>query len=175
MNRLFLKTLTALFVFSLLLSIAARAETTPPKIGLFNMQKALQTVGEAKKAQAELKKEFEAKQKQLEAEGKKIKAAMEEFQKQSMVLDDKARQEKQEAIQQQIMKAKEMEAKFTMEFQQKDQAASLPIIEKLRKIVAQVSKEKGYTLVIDGNENTVFYNDKNDDITDAVIKIYDKK
>lgn len=158
------------------LTIPAYAETAPAsKVALVNMQKAIQSVGEGKKAQETLRKEWESRQKKLQEEGKKVQEAMENLRKQAMVMDEKSRREKEEQIQAQILKLREMEARQAQEFQKRDMEISEPIIKKLRSIVAAVSKERGYTLVIDGNENNVIYAQAQDDITDEVIKRYDAK
>ena len=161
---------------SLLVSFAAYAEVeSGAKIGLVQMQKAISSVSEGKKAQETLKKEYEERQKKLQAEGKKIQDSMEELRKQAMVLDDKTRREREEGIQANIMKLRELEARQGQEFQKRDLEVSEPIIKKIRTLVAQVAKEKGYNLVIDGNESTVIFAMPKDDITDEVIKRYDAK
>ena len=154
---------------------AAEAAESSAHIAIINMPRAIQTVAEGKKARETLQKEWEAEQKRLQGEGKKIQTAMEEFRKQSMVLDEKSRQEKEEGIQKRIMELREAEAKSSGEFQKRDQQVSEPIIKKIKNLVAQVSKQRNYTLVMDGNENLVIYSGNTDDITDDIIKLYDGK
>lgn len=153
------------------------AEAVPPstKVALIRMQQAIQSVADGKKAQDTLKKEWEDRQKKLQTDGKKVQEAMEDLRKQAMVMDEKTRREKEEAIQAKIMALRESEAKNQAEFQKKDQEISEPIIKKIRTIVASISKERGYTLVIDGNEGNVIFALDQDDITSEVIKRYDKK
>ena len=98
---------------------------------------------------------------------------MEELRKQGAVLDEKARAEKEAAIQKLVMGFEESKMRNQQEFQKRDQEISEPIIKKLRSIVSEVAKEKGYTLVID--TNSVVYAETSDDITDEVIKRYDAK
>lgn len=166
-----------LILFSVfLMPYFAHAEAAPgSKVALIRMQQAIQTVAEGKKAQETLKKEWEDRQKKLQAEGKKVQDAMEALRKQAMVMDEKTRREKEEAIQAQILKLRESEARSQGEFQKRDQEISEPIIKKIRTIVATIAKEKGYTLVMDGNEGNVIFALEQDDITSEVIKRYDKK
>ena len=145
------------------------------KIAIFDMQKAIMSVAEGKKAREALQKDWEDKQKKLQAESKKIQDSMEDLRKQSMVLDEATRREKEEGIQAQILKLRELDAKSQAEFQKRDHEVSEPIIKKLRTLVAKIGKDKGYTLVLDGNENTVIYAQQNDDITAEIIKLYDAK
>lgn len=170
---------TVVVSLALVLSANALAAPTPAtatgssRVALVNMQEAIRATADGKKAEATLRKEMEDMQKKLQAEGKKIQDSMEDLRKQAMVMDEKTRREKEEAVQQQIMKLREQEARNTQKFQERDQQISGPIVKKLREIVAGVSKEKGYTLVIDvGN---VVYAQDQDDITAEVIKRYDSK
>ena len=143
------------------------------KVALIRMQEAIKDTKDGKKAEATLKKEIEDRQKKLQAEGQKIQAAMEDLRKQAMVMDEKSRAEKEASIQKQVMAFEESKMRNQQEFQKRDQEISEPIIRKLREIVAQISKEKGYTLVIDNG--SVIYADAQDDITGEVIKRYDSK
>jgi outer membrane protein len=163
-------------ICTLALMPAARAELAPgSKVAFMHMQKAIQSVGEGKKAQATLKKEWEDRKKKMETEGQKFQAAVENFRKQAMVMDEASRLKKEEELNGEMQRLQQMEQRLGQEFQKRDLEISEPIIKKIRSIVATISKEKGYTIVIDGNENTVIYAQDQDDITDEVIKRYDKK
>lgn len=162
-------------ILSLLLaSQIAHAEVAPAKLAIIDMQRAIMSVGEGKKARESLQKDWEDKQKKLQADAKKLQDKVEELRKQSMVLDEKTRREKEEGIQQEAMKMREVEMRAQMEFQNRDRDVSAPIIKKIRDLVANMSKEKGYTLVIDGNEGTVIFAQNTDDITDQIVKLYDQ-
>lgn len=159
-------------------SVAVAAPSAPAtsgstKVALVDIQKAIRETAEGKKAEATLRKEMEDMQKKIQADGKKIQEAMEDLRKQAMVMDDKTRREKEEAIQGQVMKLREAEARNQSKFQERDQEISGPILKKIREVVAQISKEKGYTLVIDVG-SVIFALDQ-DDITQEVVKRYDSK
>lgn len=167
-----LSTLCGLFLSTTALA-AAPAPAGSSRVALVNMQEAIRSTAEGKKAEATLRKEMEDMQKKLQAEGKKIQDSMEDLRKQGMVMDEKTRREKEEAVQQQIMKLREQEARNGQRFQERDQEISGPIVKRLREIVASLSKEKGYTLVID--VGSVIYAQDQDDITAEVIKRFDSK
>ncbi len=163
-----------LMVLSALVAFASTASAnTPSRVALVNIQEAIRSTAEGKKAESTLRKEMEDMQKKMQAEGKKIQDSMENLRKQAMVMDEKTRQTKEAEIQAQIMKLRESEAQNSQKFQERDQEVSGPIIKKIREIVAQISKEKGYTLVIDGGN--VIYAQDQDDITAEVVKRYDGK
>jgi outer membrane protein len=152
------------------ISSAVAAET---KVAVFDMQNAIQTVAEGKKARDSLKKDWEVRQAKLKKKEEKIQAAMEEFKKQSLVLDEKARAAKEMEIRNQMVELQQEGMGAQREFQEKDQKMSGPILTKLRKIVGEVSKAKGYAIVLDKNENAVLFFEPAHDLTDEVIKKYD--
>jgi outer membrane protein len=166
--------LTSLMLLAPAFANAAKEEAaSATKVALIRMQEAIKDTKDGKKAEETLKKEIEDRQKKLQAEGEKIQKQMEDLRKQGMVMDEKSRGEKEAAIQKQVMAFEESKMRNQQEFQKRDQEISEPIIKKLRSIVAAVSKEKGYTLVID--TGSVIYANDQDDITDEVIKRYDAK
>lgn len=138
------------------------------------MQRALQTVDSGKKAKAQLEKEFNAKKKDLQAEETAIKKMGEEFKKQSLVLSDEARMKKQGEIQERIMKFQETTARSQAEIQQKEGELTEPIIHKIRKIIGELAKKKGYSVILEKNENTVLFSLEKDELTEEVISLYDK-
>lgn len=145
-----------------------------PKIGTVDMQLALQSVEAGKKAKAKLEGEFNAKKQQLQKEEAQIKKMGDEFKKQSLVMSDQARAKKQAEIQDRILKFQELTAQSQAEIQQKESELTAPIIDALRKIVSDVAQKKGYTLVLEKNENTVLYSQDKDDLTQQVISAYNK-
>ncbi len=144
------------------------------RIGTVDMQKALQTVEAGKNAKLQLEKEFNAKKKTLQAEEAKIKKMHEEFQKQSLVMNEEARAKKQQEIQKILMGFQEMTARSQQEIQMKEQDLTKPIITKIRNLVTDLAKKKGYTIVLEKNENMVLFSQEKDDLTTEVIALYNK-
>jgi len=169
MNKMIV--ITCLFAFASAVNAAPDKSVT--RVALIRMQEAIKDTKDGKKAETTLRKEIEDRQKKLQTEGQKIQTAMEELRKQGMVMDEKSRSEKEAAIQKQVMAFEESKMRNQQEFQKRDQEISEPIIKKIRSIVSDVAKEKGYTLVID--TNSVVYAETSDDITGEVIKRYDAK
>jgi outer membrane protein len=144
------------------------------KIGTVDMQKALQTVEVGKKAKAQLEKEFNAKKTQLQGEETALRKATEEFKKQSLVMSDEARAKKQAELQERIMKFQEQTGRSQMEIQQKERDLTQPLVVKLKGVIAETAKKKGYTTVLEKNENNVLFSLEKDDLTNEVISAFDK-
>src|SRR3990172_540063 len=105
---------TGLFIQS---GFAFGSET--PKIAVVDMQRAIQTVESGKKAKSQLEKEIAQKRKNLQGEESAIKKLGEEFKKQSLVMNEDARNKKQTELQERIIKFQELTAKTQQELQQK--------------------------------------------------------
>jgi outer membrane protein len=163
---------SALIALSLVFAAGVRADEV--KIGVVDMQKALQTVDAGKKAKAQLEKEFNAKKVEIQKEEDSIKKMGDEFKKQSLVMSEDARAKKQAEIQDRIMKLQEKTQASQMEIQKKEHDLTQPILGKLRSIIGDMAKQKGYSFVLEKNENTVLYSMDKDDMTDAVVAQYNK-
>ncbi len=144
-------------------------------IATVDMQRALQTVNTGKKAKSKLEKEFNNKKKELEKEKIAIEKMHKELQKQALAMSEKARAKKSAELQQRVMKFQEKTRMSQMEIQQKEAQLTKPIIDKLKEIIKEVSSKKGYTIVLEKNENSVLISPEKDDLTQAVIAAFNKK
>ena len=154
--------------------VAGMAQAADIKFGIVDMQKALQTVDAGKKAKSELEAEFNRKKKELQDEETSIKKMHEEFQKQSLVMNDQTKQKKQAELQEKILKFQEKTARSQGEIQKKEHDLTEPIISSIKKIVSGIAAEKQMALVLEKNENTVLFSLEKDDITQEVINQYNK-
>ncbi len=144
------------------------------KIATVDMQKAIQTVDTGKKAKSDLEKALTLKKKEIQDEEAKINKMGEEFKKQSLVMNDEARSKRQVEIQEKIAKLQQLQMKSQTELQQKEQELTLPILSRLRQIIKELATQKGYTVVLEKNENMVLFSLEKDDLTEDVIRVYNK-
>lgn len=162
-------TTIALFAAALVLqSGTAKAELE--KIGVVDMQRAIQTSESGKKAKSELEQAFNKKKKELQAEEANLKKLQEEFQKKQSALSDSAKKEQQANLQEKFMKYQELLQKSQSEISKKEQEMSEPIIKKIREKVSEIAKKKGYSIVLEKNENVVLFSQEKDDLTEEVLK-----
>lgn len=161
-------------LITLVLSTSAFA-AEDVKIGFVDMQKAIQTVGAGKKAKKELEDEFNKKKKELEKREADIKKMGADFEKRSMAMNEDARMKKQREIQMEMQKYQENAAKAQMEIQKRERDLTQPIVTKLRGILEDIAKKENFTVVLERAENSVMYAKKDIDLTERIIKEYDKK
>ena len=163
-----------LMSMALLATSSARSFADEIKIATVDMQKALQSSEAGKKALSQLEKEFNDKKKQLQAEEASIKKMGEEFRKQSLVMSDEARGKKQGELQDRIMKFQQTTAKSQQDIQQRQMDLTQPLVGKLRTIIADIAKQKGYSMVLEKNEQTVLFSQEKDDLTTDVVTSFNK-
>jgi outer membrane protein len=167
-----MRRILALFLASAIAAPFALA--SDQKFGVVDMQKALQSVEDGKKAKTTLEKEFNEKKKQIQAEEDSLKKATEDFKKQSMVLSEDARNRKQNELQERIGKYREMFSKAQFDIQNRERELTEPIIGKIRKIVEEIGEKDSYTMIFEKSESSVIFHTKKDDLTDRVITAANK-
>lgn len=153
------------------LSGVVQAET---KVGLVDMQKAIQTSSAGKKAKAELETELEKKKKEIKKKEDDLKKMGEDLERKKAVLSEEVFGKKQAEFQDEMMKYRDNATKTQMELQKKERDLTVPIVDKMKKVIAKISKDKGLTLVLE-NSPMVLFSEPALDITDDVIKAFEKE
>lgn len=145
------------------------------KVGVVSIQKVINSIKEGKKVTKELEGSFKKKQKQLSAEEEKIKKLQQDFKKQVVVLSDKAKRTKENEIGEMIMALKQKTVEYQREMTAQEQKLKKPILDKLKKVVDDVSKKQNLDLTFEASASPVIYSKTTVDITGDVIKAYDQK
>lgn len=144
------------------------------KVGVVNLQKAIQTTAAGKKAKTELEADFEKKKKELQKKEGDLKKMQEDIEKKKSVLSEEVLAKKQDEFREEMMKFQQVVAKNQGEIQKKEQELTQPILEKMKKIVDKVSKDKGYAMVLE-NTAMVLFVEPAHDLTDDVVKAFEKE
>lgn len=154
--------------------MAASFAQAQGKIGFVDMQKAIQSTAAGKKAKEELEKDFNKKKKELEKKEADLKKMGEDLEKKKSVLSEEALGKKQAEFQEEMLKYRDVVGKSQVEIQKKERDLTAPILEKMKKVISKISKEGGYSLVLE-NSQMVLYADQGADLTDAVVKAFEKE
>ncbi|HWU44071.1 MAG TPA: OmpH family outer membrane protein [Bdellovibrio sp.] len=155
----------------LMAAMVAQAES---KVAVVDMQKAIQSTSAGKKAKADLESDFNKKKKELEKKEADLKKMGEELEKKKSVLSEEALGKKQTEFQEEMLKYREVVGKSQSEIQKKEMELTAPILEKMKKVIAKLAKEKGYSLVLE-NSQAILFSAAENDLTDDVIKAYEKE
>lgn len=161
-----LATIGALFIVT-----SANAQT---KVGYVDMQKAIQTTSAGKKAKTELEGEFNKKKKELEKKEADLKKMGDDLEKKKAVLSEEVFQKKQVEFQEEMLKYRDIVGKSQVEIQKKERDLTAPILEKMRRVIEKVAKDKGYSLVLENNQ-MVLYATADADLTQEVISAFEKE
>lgn len=144
-------------------------------VGLVDIQKIITSIKEGKSVQKTLEKSFNDKKAVLKKEEDKIKKAQEDYKKQSMVLAEAARANKERELQEMMMKLQNKTMEYQREIQKMEQDLKKPILDKLRPVIDEVSKANKVDLTFELSAAPIVYAETKKDLTDDVIKAYDKK
>lgn len=157
-----------------MICLGASFSQADTKIGLVDMQKAVQATAAGKKAKTELEAEFQKKKKELEKKEADLKKMGEDLEKKKSILSEEILAKKQSEFQEEMMKYREAAGKSQAELQKKDRELTQPILDKMKKVIEKISKEKGYSMVLE-NSPMVLFSVPENDLTDAVIKAFEKE
>jgi outer membrane protein len=156
---------------ALLMAASAHAET---RVGLVDMQKAIQSTSAGKKAKSELESEFNKKKKELESKEAELKKIGEELEKKKSVMSEEALGKKQAEFQEEMLRYRDVVGKSQLDIQKKERDLTAPILDKMKKVIAKIAKEKGYSVIMESNQSVLFATPEGD-LTDDVIKAFEKE
>ncbi|MBK9321455.1 MAG: OmpH family outer membrane protein [Bdellovibrionaceae bacterium] len=162
---------TALMSALVLAASMAHAEV---KIGFVDMQKAIQSTAAGKKAKAELEGEFNKKKKELEKKEADLKKMGEDLERKKAVLSEEVLGKKQAEFQEEMLKYRDVVGKSQIEIQKKERDLTAPILDKMKKVIEKVAKDKGYSMILE-NSQMVLFATADSDLTDDIIKAYEKE
>ncbi len=162
-------------ILVLVAAMMMSAQTMAIVVGKVDVQKVILSVNEGKKIKETLKKTFEEKQKILKKEEDKIRKMQEDFKKQSLVMNEKAKETKQREIQENIIKLQQKTAGYQREIQELEQKHKKPLFEKIKAVINTVSKAAGVDITIESATAPIIYAKSEKELTDEVIAAYNKK
>jgi outer membrane protein len=162
-----------LFIFVLAVFVSQGAAQQLTKVAVVDSQKTLQNSKEGKKAIALLQEKEQEINNELANLDKKIQDLDAKLQTQRLVMTFEAQEQLSFELDNLRTKRKRTAEDSLKEWQRLQFKLFNNIREEVNPIVANVAKEKGFSLVLDLSSNSVAYFSLSVDITDEVIKRYD--
>ncbi len=145
------------------------------KIGYVDLQKALNLSAAGKVAKEKIKTKVQSYDVDVQQRQEELKKLKEDLEKQAMLLSDEARNAKEREYQQKVKDYQRFTKDIQETLQQTDADLTRNILERLLKVVQDVGKNRGYTLVLEKTESSIVYADESIDMTDEVIKAFDQQ
>ena len=170
---------TSIMIFMAMLLIFGTVDITLAagglKLGVVNFQKVLSSSSPGKMASAEMNKkgkEMEASVKQKEAE---LMALQKTLEREALVMGKDKSEQKQREFRIKANDYKTLKATYLKEFKQIQARHFNKIKIEVLTLATEVGKKKGFDLILEINEGGVMYYNDVIDITDELIKAYNKK
>jgi len=165
-----MRTLTVTAV-AVLMSVPAMAQ----KVGFVDVQAAVQATAAGKKAKATLDGEFKKRKDSLDKKKNDIEKMGQDLEKKKSVLSEEVLGKKQMELQEEMMKFQKAVGENQMEIQKKEEDLVGPILDKMKKVIEKVAKEKGYVMVIEKKAQNVLFSVAEADLTSDVVKAFEKE
>lgn len=145
------------------------------KIAYADLQKALNRSDAGVSAKEELKAEAARLEKELNAEQAEIRKLKKEIEKKRHVWKKNTLLAKEKAFNARAKAFQKKFVKYNDSLNKKKVEKEAEIIKELRAIVREIAKKRGYTYVFEKSAGGILYAPVDADLTDDVIKIYNRR
>jgi len=169
MKRILVLVLAGLFF------LGFTAQAAELKIGYVDLQKALNMSAAGKAAKDKIGQKVKEYEGTFQGKQKELKTLKDELEKQAMLLSEDARSTKEREYQQKLKDFQRMTKDAEDELKQQDADFTRGILEELLKVVKDLGKSEGYTVIFEPSESSLLFADESIDLTDKVIQAYDSK
>jgi outer membrane protein len=158
------------FILSVLLVFCLAATASAEiKIGFVDMKGVIAKSESGSKAMEQLKSQFKDMKDNLDAQKKSLDALKDELQKQSMMLSQEAKLDKEAQYKRKVRDFQDMGQNYQRKLQQAEQSLSKPIIDKLLAVVQDYGKKNGFTAIFDKQASGLVFHQDSVDVTNAII------
>jgi len=176
MNKRAFKVVAMVGFLMMLAGHVSSAQQVPAgKLGVVDLQRCMLESKVGKKYKAEFGARAEQVKGELEKKEAALKELRESIEKQSLVLSQTARAEKEKEYQVKVEAFKEQFKAAQQSIGRQDQELTGRVLKELQAIIKELSEAAGYSMVVERQEGGVFYFAKELDVTDEVIRRYDLK
>jgi outer membrane protein len=160
------------FVFAGVLAAlaAAPAQAQQLKIGYVNSQRILAETPAFADVRNTLEREFTPLRAEIDSLEARLGRADEEFRAQQGTLTEAARQQRQQALQQQLAQYQQRAQAIQAQLQVREQQLVAPVMERIRGVLEEVRRAGNYTFIIDPPDGLVVAVDPALDVTADVIR-----
>ncbi len=154
---------------------SVRAAAADLKIGIVDLQRALNESSAGRKAKDQFKGEFEKMQDGLKREKDQLDRMKDDLDKKSVVLKEDQRKNMADDFERRRRDLRRKLEDSDAELRKKDQELTGSILKDLAVVIQEMGEREGYTVILENSSSSVLYGAKSIDMTDAVIKAFDAK
>lgn len=172
-NRVFaIFTLFALIGFPIFLAGQSTSAASEGKVGVINIQDAILSTEQGKKAMQGLQSKFMPRQQEIRRRQQQVEQLREQLQKQMTTLsaDEQRRLSRELTEKQTILRRMTEDAQSDLQYDRENIMRNIG--EKMVKVIQQYAPQHGFALILDSSQVSVYYTAKGFDITEAIVKLY---
>ena len=158
-----------IFLFLAMLLISSPLWAASAKVGVVDMKKIVENSEPGQEALEELSSEFEEMKKELDEKQAQIQDMREELQKQSLVLSQEAKQDREFEFKREVRDFQDLYKNYQRKMKTREQNVSQPIIEELAEVIKDYGEKNSYTMIIDQRNSGLVYVDDAVDITNQIM------
>lgn len=162
---------TGMFIVGFLMQPVLAAET---KIGIIDFQRVLEISNAGKAAQEGINEQGKKMESDLRERSDEIEALESKLERESMVMDSEVRLEKQREVRIKINDIKTLQKKYIADFKKMEARIINQIQKDVFDVVDEMGQKDAYTLIMEKRAGGVVYASDAQDITDEVVKLYNK-
>ncbi len=148
--------------------------TTLGKIGVINIQEAIATTAEGKKALAEIQKKYQPQQQELQRQQQEINALQDQLQRQSTTLSEEEQRRLSRELEEKQKSFKRKSEDVNADYQGETQEAVQRIGQKMVRLMNEYAQQNGYLLIMEaGPQMPIYYVAPQINLTAEIVKRYD--
>jgi outer membrane protein len=154
---------------------AAPAPAAATRIGYIDVQRVLARSAAGVAAREQLEKERAGIQKEMDGRRQELEKLRDEIEKKGPLLTADARRDKQEQFERKRRDAARAADDYQKELEKKEAALLQKVLQEVGGVIERVGKERNYYLIIEKRNAGVLYAATEADLTDEVIRAYDRE
>jgi len=160
-------------IFALLLMAPAALAASTGPVGVVDVPRIIVQCEAGKQVRAELEKIFKGTKEDLDGQKAGLEKLREEIQKQSLVLSQEAKVDKEVEFKRKVRDYQDSMRTFQRKAKAEETRLAEPVVKLIQKALAEYGKAHGYSLIVDAKSG-VLYADPKANITDTIITVVDK-
>lgn len=160
---------------AMLMASGSRAADSPVKVAFVDIQAVIAQSQEGQAARNKVAAEAAEKQKEISAKEAEIKQMDAELQKQSPILSDAAKKEREEEIRRRLRDLKRLTEDFNRDLAKREAELVNDLLRDVTAVIRDYGKEKGYSLIVEKGQGGVIYGSDPADLTKDILERYNAR
>ena len=162
------------FIVAVLFFHVSAFGASPLKIGVVDLQAFQQSSRSFQQIRSKIKKQVDAMQAKIKEQQIALRKLEEDYKKQSIMLSLDAKEDKRREVEKKRRYIKYLSEDFKSEIKNAEKEATKNLLRELGKILEKIGKEQGYLLILERRTFGLLYYRDAIEMTDQVVKAYDK-